>query len=173
MPLRSVRRRRILLFTQAGTALSYCFWFFAHSFLLLVARLIGGIMAGNISIVSAAVSDVTTAEKRAHGMGLIGAGIGLGFVFGPALGGLSAGWNLTASFPEFARFGLHPFSGAALLSFVLATRNLIWAMMRFPETCTRTTRKPAKAAPCAPGPPWPASIARACAARTWLTSATS
>ncbi|MEZ5976221.1 MAG: MFS transporter [Planctomycetota bacterium] len=128
-------RRRILLFTLAGTALSYCFWFFAHSFLLLVvARLIGGIMAGNISIVSAAVSDVTTAEKRAHGMGLIGAGIGLGFVFGPALGGLSAGWNLTASFPEFARFGLHPFSGAALLSFVLATWNLIWAMMRFPET---------------------------------------
>lgn len=128
-------RRRILLFTLFGTMAGYGLWFFASTFWLLVlSRLLGGIMAGNISIVSAAVSDVTTAEKRAHGMGLIGAGIGLGFVFGPAIGGLSAGWNLVGAFPEWELFGLHPFSGPALLAMALAAWNLIWAWRKFPET---------------------------------------
>ena len=135
-------RRRILLFTLFGTMLGYGFWFFAHSFwLLVISRLLGGVMAGNISIVSAAVSDVTTAEKRAHGMGLIGAGIGLGFVFGPAIGGLSSEWEIVGSFPEWKRFGLHPFSGPALIAFVLAGWNFIWAWRKFPETLDSADQK--------------------------------
>jgi len=135
-------RRPILLVTLFGTMLGYVFWFFAGSFWLLVfSRLLGGVMAGNISTVSAAVSDVTTADKRAHGMGMIGAGIGLGFVFGPAIGGMAYGWDLLGQFPEWKRFGLHPFSGAALLSFVLATWNFLWAAKQFPETLHEADQK--------------------------------
>ncbi len=126
-------RRSILLLTLTGTALSYVVWFFAGGFaLLVVARLTGGVMAGNISIASAAVADTHKKADRAKGMGVLGAGIGLGFVVGPALGGLASGWDLTASFPDTP--GVNPFSGAALIAFGLALVNLIWAALRFPET---------------------------------------
>ena len=128
-------RRKILLFTLFGTMLGYLAWFFANTFwLLVISRLLGGVMAGNISTVSAAVSDVTTAEKRAHGMGMIGAGIGLGFVFGPAIGGIAYSWDVMGSFPEWRQFGLHKFSGVALIAFGLATWNFLWALKKFPET---------------------------------------
>ena len=131
-------RRSILLLTLTGTALSYVVWFFAGSFALLIAaRLAGGIMAGNISIASAAVADTHKKADRAKGMGILGAGIGLGFVVGPALGGLASGWDLTASLPDTP--GINPFSGAALIAFVLALINLIWAAARFPETLEATT----------------------------------
>jgi multidrug resistance protein len=58
--------------------------------LLVVARFIGGLGASNIGSAQAVVADVTPIERRARGMGLIGATIGLGFVVGPALGGLLA-----------------------------------------------------------------------------------
>ncbi len=126
-------RRSILLITLTGTALSYVVWFFAGSFaLLIIARLTGGIMAGNISIASAAVADTHKKADRAKGMGILGAGIGLGFVVGPALGGLASGWDLTTSLPDLA--GVNPFSGAALIAFGLALVNLVWAALRFPET---------------------------------------
>ncbi|MGD2018831.1 MAG: MFS transporter [Planctomycetota bacterium] len=129
-------RRSILLLTLTGTALSYVVWFFAGTFALLVAaRLTGGIMAGNISIASAAVADTHTRADRAKGMGVLGAGIGLGFVVGPALGGLASGWDLTASLPGTP--GVNPFSGAALIAFALAVVNLAWAALRFPETLDR------------------------------------
>jgi MFS family permease len=58
--------------------------------ILLVARFIGGLGASNISSAQAVVADVTPVESRARGMGLSGAAIGLGFVVGPAMGGLLA-----------------------------------------------------------------------------------
>ncbi|MDF1836238.1 MAG: MFS transporter [Planctomycetota bacterium] len=128
-------RRRILLITLFGTVLGYVAWIFADTFLLLLlSRLLGGIMAGNISTASAAVADVTTERNRAHGMGMIGAGIGLGFVFGPAIGGISASWDVLQQFPEWAHFGLHPFSGPAFLALCMALFNFVWAAKSFPET---------------------------------------
>jgi DHA1 family tetracycline resistance protein-like MFS transporter len=56
----------------------------------LLARFIAGAFAANISTASAYIADVTTEENRAKGMGVIGAGFGLGFIFGPAIGGLLA-----------------------------------------------------------------------------------
>lgn len=131
-------RRRILLVTLCGTALSYVLWFFAGGFaLLVVARLVGGAMAGNISIASAAVADVLSGRDRARGMGVLGAGIGLGFVVGPALGGLAAGFDVTRLWEGGAAYGVNPFSGAAAVAFVLAVVNLAWAALRFPETRVR------------------------------------
>lgn len=128
-------RRRILLLTCAGTALSYLLWVFSGTFLLLVlARLFGGAMAGNLSVATAAVADVTTRENRAKGMGMVGAAFGLGFVTGPAIGGLSAHFNLLDSFPSLAAWGVNPFSAPALAAFLLAAVNLVWIAGRFRET---------------------------------------
>ncbi|QBD79177.1 MFS transporter [Ktedonosporobacter rubrisoli] len=66
--------------------------------LLLIARFIGGLGASNIGSAQAVVSDVTGPQDRAKGMGFIGASIGLGFVIGPALGGLLAPLGLTIPF---------------------------------------------------------------------------
>lgn len=130
-----IGRRPTILFTLLGTALSYVIWFFAGTFVLLViARLIGGLMAGNISTASAAVADTHAGKDRAKGMGVLGAGIGLGFVVGPALGGLAASWDLTGAWSSATSMGVNPFSGAATVAFSLAVLNLAWAALRFPET---------------------------------------
>lgn len=128
-------RRGVLLVTLVGTALSYVLWFVSGSFALLVAaRLLGGAMAGNISIASAAIADVLSGRDRAKGMGLLGAGIGLGFVVGPAIGGAASRIDLTGAWDGAAALGVNPFSGAAAVAFGLALLNVLWAWARFPET---------------------------------------
>lgn len=130
-----IGRRGTLLFTLTGTMLSYVLWFFSGSFLLFVAsRLLSGLMAGNIAIASAAVADTSEGKDRAKGMGIVGMAIGLGFVFGPAIGGIATKWDPSASSPDLANYGVHPFSGAAAIAFLLAFANLMWAWRRFPET---------------------------------------
>jgi DHA1 family tetracycline resistance protein-like MFS transporter len=93
-------RRPILMASLAGACVSYLILGFASSIGgLLVSRMLGGFMAGNISAAFAYASDVSAPEKRAASLGLIGAAIGIGFTVGPAVGGLLAGNNLqTASF---------------------------------------------------------------------------
>jgi MFS family permease len=56
--------------------------------LIYLSRVIDGISGGNISTASAYVADITSPENRAKGMGMIGAAFGLGFVFGPMIGGV-------------------------------------------------------------------------------------
>ena len=131
-----IGRRVTLLVTLVGTALSYVLWVFAGSFLVLIfARILGGIMAGNISTASAAVADTTSAKDRAKGMGIVGMAIGLGFILGPAVGGLTLGWiQLEDAAAEVGTFALNPFSGPALCALVLSLLNLVWVATRFPET---------------------------------------
>jgi MFS family permease len=59
--------------------------------MLFAARALAGACAGNIAAAQAYIADITRPEERAHGMGMIGAAFGLGFIFGPALGGFLAG----------------------------------------------------------------------------------
>jgi MFS family permease len=67
--------------------------------MLFVARIVGGILSSaNMPTVMAYVADITTAEERGKGMGIIGAATGLGFVFGPALGGIFSKISLTMPF---------------------------------------------------------------------------
>lgn len=82
-------RRPILLVTILGgacclaaSALATQLW------ILFLARILGGMFAANISTASAYIADITSEENRAKGMGVIGAGFGLGFIFGPAIGGI-------------------------------------------------------------------------------------
>jgi MFS family permease len=130
-----VGRRPILLITVAGVTSSYILWFFSGSFLLFVAaRLIGGSFAGNLSVATAAVADVTSRENRAKGMALVGIAFGLGFMLGPLLGSLAAMKDLTVNHPGLARLGLNPFSFPALLSVGFSVINLIWISLKFRET---------------------------------------
>lgn len=84
-----VGRRPVLLVTLAGGALSYALFAVARDLTtVFVARALAGFFGANIPVAQAYVADVTTPENRARGMGLLGMAFGLGFVFGPAVGGL-------------------------------------------------------------------------------------
>jgi MFS family permease len=133
-----IGRRPTLLFTLAGTLASSVLWVFAGSFTLLIAaRLLGGIMAGNISTATAVVADTTSGKGRAGGMGMVGMAIGLGFILGPAIGGLTSTVVLGGPGPDGAWGGglaFNPFSGPALAAALLGLVNLVWVAMRLPET---------------------------------------
>ncbi|MFT5826137.1 MAG: MFS family permease, partial [Yoonia sp.] len=130
-----VGRRKVLLITIAGLALSYAAWFFAASFWMLVlARVLGGAMGGNLSVATAAVADSTTREKRSSGLAIIGIAFGLGFIVGPGIGGLFSKINLVEMFPALEQYGVNPFSVPALVSFALALINLVWVARSFKET---------------------------------------
>jgi len=130
-----IGRRRVLLLTIGGTTLSYVLWFFSGSFLLFIfARLLGGAFAGNLSVATAAVADVTTRENRAKGMGIVGVAFGLGFLFGPAIGSIAAFHDLSHGNETLRRLGVNPFSLPALLSLLFSAVNLVWVALRFRET---------------------------------------
>jgi len=131
-----IGRRTVLLITVAGTGLSYLLWIFSGKFWMLVlARGLGGIMSGNVSVCTAAVADSTTAEKRTSGMAIVmGGAFGLGFILGPALGGGFSLIDLTTKFTGAEAFGINPFSACAMAAFTLSVINYFWVLARFPET---------------------------------------
>lgn len=130
-----VGRKPALVITSTGNFLGYLVWFFSGSFtLFVISRLITGCMGGNISVASAAMADVTSEKDRAKGMGMIGAGIGLGFMFGPPLGGILSSYDLTQIFPGLVSLGVTVFSSSALLSVLIALANLLLVIFVFRET---------------------------------------
>ena len=131
-------RRRILTITLAGNALSYILWIFAAQFwLVVVTRLISGMMAGNIAVASAAAADITDEKERTKGMAVVGIAIGLGFVFGPVIGGLASSVQFAqpvAAGVTVPTFGLNPFSVPAAIAASLAMINFLLVVKFFPET---------------------------------------
>jgi len=109
-----VGRRPILLTSMLFSMAGHLTFAFAGSYaVLFLARTVSGFSAGNISVAQAYIADVTSPAERSRGMGLIGAAIGLGFIVGPALGGLAGHYGGPRA------VGL---TGASL-SFL----NLVWA----------------------------------------------
>ncbi|HTZ35783.1 MAG TPA: MFS transporter [Stellaceae bacterium] len=93
-----VGRRPVLIISMLAAALAYLWLAFADVlWMLFAARALAGACAGNIAAANAYVADVTTPENRAKGMGMIGAAFGLGFIIGPALGGIVAGGQLATA----------------------------------------------------------------------------
>lgn len=87
-------RRPVLLISMLGASAGYLLLGFSESILIVaISRLFSGFMAGNLAAAQAYVTDITTLENRAKGMGMIGAAFGLGFIIGPALGSYLAGDN--------------------------------------------------------------------------------
>jgi len=122
-----IGRRPIILVGLAGSCLSYVALALADSLaLVFAARILGGIAGANIPTAQAYIADVTAPENRAKGMGLIGAAFGLGFIFGPAIGGV------------LSHFGpATPMWAAAALCAV----NLVAAWFLLPESRTAGLRR--------------------------------
>lgn len=140
-----IGRRGVLSLTVAGTAFSYLLWVVSGSFwLFIAARLLGGVFGGNISVATAAVADVTTREERAKAMGLVGAAFGLGLVTGPGIGAIAAQFNLLDINPDWAAWGIHPFSVPALIALVMSIINWVWIRARFNETLADENRSDGK-----------------------------
>jgi len=110
-------RRPVLLLSIIGTGIGFLVLGYAYTLWMLFAgRILDGITGGNISTAQAYIADITTKENRAKGMGLIGAAFGLGFIFGPAIGGILSHWGIHV--PFFFAAGLC-FANALLLYFTL------------------------------------------------------
>ncbi|HEY4446902.1 MAG TPA: TCR/Tet family MFS transporter [Steroidobacteraceae bacterium] len=121
-------RRPVILISCAGLGLDFILMALAPNlWWLLLGRVISGITAASFSTAGAYISDVTPLEKRAASFGLIGAAFGVGFVVGPALGGL-----LGAISPRL------PFWASAFL----ALANVCWGLFILPESLPREKRVP-------------------------------
>ena len=119
-------RRPILLASVFGTFLGFLLLGFANMlWILFAARIIDGLTGGNLSIAQAYISDVTDAQNRSKGLGMIGAAFGLGFIIGPVTGGFLSQWGYAV--PAFA---------AAAMSFI----NLILIFAWLPESLTAEKR---------------------------------
>ena len=115
-----IGRRPVIMLGLLGSSLSYLIYGFTNSFAgLLISRAVHGACAATISTAQAYVADTTEDSKRAQAMGMIGAAFGLGFVLGPAVGGLLGAVSLRT-----------PVFFAAALTFA----NLIFAAVWLPES---------------------------------------
>lgn len=117
-------RRPVLIFSLAGTVVSFVMLALADSIVMLfLARIVDGLSGGNISTARAYVADVTEPQDRSRAYGLIGAAFGLGFILGPALSGVLAPVSYTA-----------PIWAAAGITAVALLLAVVW----LPETVHRT-----------------------------------
>ena len=90
-------RRPVLIFSLVGTVVSFVMLALAHNLaMLFAARVVDGLSGGNITTARAYIGDIATDENRAKSFGMLGAAFGLGFIIGPALGGLFARISYTA-----------------------------------------------------------------------------
>jgi len=119
-------RRPVILISCLGLGLDYIFMALAPSLRwLFVGRLISGITASNISTAFAYITDITAPAERAKKFGFLGAAFGVGFVVGPAVGGLLGQYNLRA-----------PFWAAAVLSLA----NFLYGIFVLPESLPKEKR---------------------------------
>jgi len=136
-------RRPLLLVSQLGTVLAFMLFIFAiplgqridalglslplsgGMLVLFAGRLLDGITGGNITIAQAYISDVTSEEHRAHGLGLLQGAFGAGFIFGPAFGGILSNYGQVA-----------PFIGATIITSI----TLMLTMFTLKESLTEEER---------------------------------
>jgi MFS transporter, DHA1 family, tetracycline resistance protein len=120
-------RRPVLLMSLTGMGLNYLMLAWAPSLIwLFLGRLVAGATAANAATATAYIADVTPPAKRASQFGLVGAAFGVGFVIGPAVGGLLGGYGLRL-----------PFLAAA----ILAAANVLYGALVLPESLAPSLRR--------------------------------
>lgn len=121
-------RRPVILLSLLGAGLDYLLMAFAPSLgWLFVGRIISGITGANIAAANAYVADVSPPEERARNFGMIGACFGVGFIIGPAMGGVLGGFGLRV-----------PFIAAAILTLC----NWLYGCFVLPESHAKERRRP-------------------------------
>ena len=129
-----IGRRPVLLVSTVGAVASYALFAWGARFegatalwIIIVSRAFAGLCGANITVAQAYIADITPPEQRSKRMGLIGMAFGLGFIFGPPIGGLSFKW-----------FGP---SGPGLVAAGLCAANFILAFFILPESWTPSSEK--------------------------------
>lgn len=121
-------RRPVLLFSLFGFGIDYLLVAFAPNFTwFFIARIISGITGASFTTASAYIADISTAETRPKNFGMLGAAFGLGFIIGPAFGGLLTGFGIRA-----------PFYAAAILTLL----NWLYGYFVLPESLSKENRRP-------------------------------
>jgi DHA1 family tetracycline resistance protein-like MFS transporter len=121
-------RRPVILLSNFGLGLDYIFMALAPNLIwLFVGRLISGVTSASISTAYAYIADVTPGEKRAGRFGLLGVAFGVGFVLGPALGGLAG--NISPRLPFW-------------IAAVLSLANALYGFLVLPESLAPERRAP-------------------------------
>jgi MFS transporter, DHA1 family, tetracycline resistance protein len=122
-------RRPVLLCSLAGGAVDYFLMALAPTLpLLFLGRIVAGISGASYSVASAYIADISTDENRSKNFGVIGAGFGLGFIVGPAIGGVLA-----------ATYGpMYPFIAAGVFNLI----NLLYGFFVLPESLPASQRRP-------------------------------
>lgn len=128
-------RKPVMLFCVVGIAVSYVMWALSHSFAMFVlARIVGGISKGNVSLSMAVITDVSTSATRGFGMALVGVAFSVGFVVGPLIGAVFAKWAHTkAGYSDW-------FVVPALFSCTLATANILFLLLCYKESLPKEKR---------------------------------
>lgn len=152
-------RRPMLIFSIAGTVVSFVLLGLVEPLggmvtrltggaiptgaaaivMLFVSRTLDGLAGGNASLARAYISDVTDEEDRAKGLGMVGAAFGLGFMIGPALGGILSNWP--AATAAFAAQGLSRYAVPAFSAATLAALNLLAVILWLPESLAEEDRE--------------------------------
>lgn len=141
-----IGRRPVLLISTAGAAISYAIFAIGSGqigsdgstaiVLLFAGRIFAGICGANITVAHAYIADITPPEERSKKMGLIGMAFGLGFIFGPVLGGL--GMNLSA--PDVDEKNL---SIPGWIASAFCAANFFFALAKLPESWKPGAERPA------------------------------
>ena len=138
-------RRKVLLIALAGLAANYLVLALAGSLAMIIfGRVLTGLFGGSYGPAQAAVADITSPDDRAKTFGMVSAAFGIGFIAGPALGGLLSGCGDTAPFY------------AAL---ALALANFLYGLWLFPETLKPELRRPFSLARANPFGAWKTAAA--------------
>jgi len=122
-------RKPLITFSLLLNAIGYVIFAYTNSFaLLIISRIVGGIGGSSVSVAMAYIADITTKKDRSHGMGMIGAAFGLGFVFGPLIGGILSKYGY-----EITGFGAAAFSFMAFLTTVFFLPESNFNLKKFEE----------------------------------------
>lgn len=120
-------RRPVLLIALCGAGLDYLLMAFAPNLtILFIGRIISGLTGASMTVASSYIADVSTDANRTSNFGMIGAAFGVGFVVGPAIGGLVGSFGHT-----------WPFIVAAFLSL----SNFVFGLFVLPESLPASKRK--------------------------------
>jgi len=127
-------RKPLLILSQLGTTLSWVLFAIAYFtpnipvlglglpiFVIILSRIVDGITGGNVSVANAWISDITTPQERTKAFGLIGATFGIGFLIGPAIGGLSASAGVG-------------YIGTVIIAFIISLLTLVQIGFMLPES---------------------------------------
>jgi DHA1 family tetracycline resistance protein-like MFS transporter len=124
-----IGRKRSLIYSILGSALGYFIFSYGivekNIYMLFLGRIIDGLSGGNVSVIYSSLADISDEKTKARNFGLVGAAFGLGFIFGPFIGGELSNPNIVSWFNYST-----PFIFAGLLSLI----NLLFVIFKFQET---------------------------------------